>query len=44
MAEVQFSIMQLIEESKNSGDRFATPTDDSFDALEEKTQFNDNQT
>lgn len=44
MAEVQFSIMQLIEESTSSGDRFVLPTKKSFAALEETAQFTDYQT
>jgi hypothetical protein len=42
MAEVQFSIMQLIEESESSGDRFVCPTSNSFATLEETINFNDN--
>lgn len=44
MAELQFSIMQLIEESVSSGDRFVFPTNNSFAILEEIIKFNDNQT
>ncbi|MDR2064111.1 MAG: hypothetical protein LBP85_00130 [Prevotellaceae bacterium] len=39
MAEVPFSIMQLIEESKERGERFVTPTKESFGALEESFSF-----
>jgi hypothetical protein len=35
MAEVQFSIMQLIEESASSGNRFVCPTSNFFATLEE---------
>lgn len=44
MAEISFSIMQLIEESTISGDRFIFPTKSSFDSLEGTIQFNDCQT
>jgi hypothetical protein len=44
MAKVEFSIMQLIEESESSGDRFVFPTSNSFASLEETINFNDNQT
>jgi hypothetical protein len=44
MAEITFSIMQLIEESTSSGDRFVFPSKDSFALLEDAVKFNDNQT
>ena len=44
MAEITFSIMQLIEESTSSGDRFVCPTKNSFALLEDTVKFNDNQT
>ncbi|MDD2595537.1 MAG: hypothetical protein PHD11_06975 [Bacteroidales bacterium] len=44
MAEVQFSVMQLIEESANSGDRFVFPTQNTFATIENDIKFNDNQT
>jgi hypothetical protein len=44
MAEIQFAVMQLIEESVNSGARFVSPTKNSFALLENEIQFNDNQT
>ncbi|MDR0206691.1 MAG: hypothetical protein LBI45_05485 [Bacteroidales bacterium] len=44
MAEIQFSIMQLIEESTSSGDRFVFPSKNSFAALDETIKFNDGQT
>ncbi|MDR1895479.1 MAG: hypothetical protein LBR10_01650 [Prevotellaceae bacterium] len=44
MVAVNFSIMQLIEESTSSGDRFVFPTSDTFATLNESIQFNDEQT
>jgi len=44
MAEITFSIMQLIEESTSSGDRFVFPTKNSFALLEETIKYNDGQT
>jgi len=44
MAEITFSIMQLIEESTSSGDRFVFPTKNSFALFEDTIKFNDNQT
>ena len=40
MAELNFSIMQLIEESQNSGEQFIAPTKDTFSALANSFTYN----
>ena len=44
MAEITFSIMQLIEEVKTSGERFITPTESSFNSLEDSFSYSKDKT
>jgi len=44
MAELKFTIMELIEESVNSGGRFIPPTKNTFNNLEEKFSFSNEKT